>query len=68
MATFLVIGFALITTVAIVSLLDLAISTVDFGTVYFERAISQAALCCALTLTSHVPPASNGTINPCQYF
>lgn len=58
MAAFLIIRFALTTTVAIINLLGLAICTADFGTIYFQGTISKAALGRALTLTSHMPPAS----------
>ncbi len=61
MATFLIIRFALTATVAVIHLLGLAICTADFGTVYFQGTISQAALGCALTFPSHMPPASNMT-------
>lgn len=61
MATFLIIRFALTATVSVINFLGLAICTADFGTVYFQGTISQAALGCALTLTSHMPPASRVT-------
>lgn len=60
MATFLIIRFVLTAAVAVINLLGLAIYTADFGTVYFKGTISQATLGCALTLTSHMPPASSG--------
>lgn len=58
MATFLIIRFVLTTTVAVINLLRLAICAAYFGTVNFKGTISKAALGCALTLTSHMPPAS----------
>lgn len=67
MATFLVLRFALTATVAVVDLLVFTICAADFGAVYFQGAISQAALSCALTLTSHVPPASRENPRQCFY-
>lgn len=62
MATFLVIRFVLTTAEAIVHLIRLTVCEADFGAVDFQGAISQTALCCALTLAGHVPPGPRGQI------
>lgn len=60
MATFLVIWFALIATVTVINLLGFPIRMADFGTEYFQGAIPQATLGCALALTGNMPPTSQG--------
>lgn len=58
MADLLTIRLVLPAAVAVVDFLGLAVGAADFGAVYFQGSIAQAALGSALALPSHVPPAS----------
>jgi len=59
-ASFLVVGFAPASTVAVVDLVAFAVLAAHLGAVDVQDAVTRAALSRALAGTSHVPPASRG--------